>query len=225
MVHRLLSAPPDRQDDLLVPFLTALPISGISISVVGAGRAELTVCASDSTAARIDELQFSLGEGPRWEVVSTGRATIIPNMVTGDHTSWPIFGNAVSRLGVGALFVFPLMVGSAVVGVADMYRRVAGGFDESQVELAQSLAHGATARAVHRATLAASREWSMPASIEPEMRREVLQATGMILVQLDTNSAEALLLLQAHAFSTNRTILDLAKLVVSRRLDFRDIAD
>jgi hypothetical protein len=107
------------------------------------------VCASDETAARIDELQFSLGEGPRWEVVRTGRATIIPNLAQNSHVRWPIFGEAVLRLGVGALLVYPL----------------------------------------------------------------------------DTTATEALMRLKAHAFAANQTLEEVARSVVTRRLDFRDVPE
>ncbi|WP_309620931.1 GAF and ANTAR domain-containing protein [Salinibacterium sp.] len=183
------------------------------------------MCASDDTAARIDELQFALGEGPRWEVVRTGRATIIPNLLEDSNARWPIFGEAVSRLGVGALFVFPLILGAAVVGVADMYRHTAGNFTSAQTETARTLAAVAAAQAVMRATVAAGREWAMPTAIAPEMRREVQQATGMILVQLNTTATEALIRLKSHAFTANQTLEEVARNVVTRQLDFRDIPE
>ncbi|MBC7591963.1 MAG: ANTAR domain-containing protein [Salinibacterium sp.] len=219
------SAPSDLTDDLCLPFLRALPIDGVSICVVGAGRAGSTVCASDDTAARIDEVQFSLGEGPRWEVFRTGEAAIIPDFPAGDHSRWPMFGAHVSRLSVGALFAFPLVIGAAVVGVVDMFRQAVGGFDTAQSGIAQFLANAAAPHAVRRATMSAQREWTMPAGIAPEMRREVQQAAGMILVQLDTTAGEALIRLRAHAFTSNQTILQVATRVIARRLDFRDVPD
>jgi hypothetical protein len=51
-------------------------------------------------------------------------------------------------------------------------------------------------------------------------RREVHQATGMILVQLGISADEASLLLRAHAFSSGRSVKEVANDVVERRLDF-----
>lgn len=51
-------------------------------------------------------------------------------------------------------------------------------------------------------------------------RREVHQATGMVLSQTGTTPNDALLILRAHAFSTSRTLREIAAEVVSRRLDF-----
>jgi AmiR/NasT family two-component response regulator len=53
-----------------------------------------------------------------------------------------------------------------------------------------------------------------------ESRREIHQATGMITVQAAVGLAEALLLLQAHAYSSERPLIDVAKDVVARRLRF-----
>jgi AmiR/NasT family two-component response regulator len=57
------------------------------------------------------------------------------------------------------------------------------------------------------------------------MRREVHQATGMILAQLNVPATEAFFRLRAHAFATGRTVQDVAHDVVTRILDFRELTD
>jgi hypothetical protein len=51
---------------------------------------------------------------------------------------------------------------------------------------------------------------------------EVYQATGMIMAQLDVPAETALSRLRAHAFVHDRTIDEIARDVVARRLRFRD---
>ena len=223
MAHCKVCSPRSWQDRMCVPFLRALPISGVSIWVLGAGRVGSTVCSSDDTAARLDAVHFDCGEGPRWEVVRTGRAVMVSNIRARSHDRWPFFSSEASRLGVGALFAFPIRLGAVVVGVADMYRRGAGDFDSDQAQQAQDLASAAAAEAVQHATFAADHERPLADVIEPEMRREVLQATGMILVQLETTAHEALVRLKAHAFARGDSVLHVANLVVLRQLDFRDV--
>ena len=203
-----------------MPFLEALPISGISISVIAELRRETTICVSDDLAGVIDELQFSLGEGPHWQAIRTGSPSIVSDVANDPHTQWPMFGEAVNNLGVGALFSFPLTLGVAVVGVADMYRGTAGIFSPDDLDTAARLSLAASAPAVQRATQSADRDSRMPGAA-PELRREVQQATGMILVQLDITATEALSRLKAHSYSTGRPIDKVARDVVSRRLDFR----
>lgn len=62
----------DVGDDLCAPFLSVLPVAGIAISTVGNPFGSERVCASDAIAARLDEIQIDLGEGPCWEAVRTG---------------------------------------------------------------------------------------------------------------------------------------------------------
>ena len=51
---------------------------------------------------------------------------------------------------------------------------------------------------------------------------EVYQATGMVMAQLDVPAEAALSRLRAYAFVHDRTIDDIARDVVARRLRFRD---
>ncbi len=211
------------QVDLFEPFLRALPITGLSISVIGNGRAGSTICVSDVVAGRIDELYFALGEGPHWRSIQSCEPTLVADVATADHSPWPAFGEAITGLGVGAVFSFPLTLGVAVVGVADLYRELPGGLGEGQIETALRLSASASAPVVERATHVAEGEWSRPSGLAPEMRREVQQATGMILVQLDVTAAEAFYRLKAHSYGRGRSLRDVARDVVSRRLNFRDL--
>ncbi len=210
---------------LYEPFLTMLPISGLSISVVGRSRRESTICASDPVAVRIDEIQFALGEGPHWQALRTGAPSMVADVVHADHSGWPMFGDALLQLSVGAIFAFPLKMGAVVVGVADLYRATPGQFDAAQVATAQALAESTAAPAVRRATQVAGDDLPIFVGIAPEMRRAVQQATGMILVQLNLTATEAFVRLKAHAFTTGRPIHWVAHEVVERRIDFRSIPD
>jgi AmiR/NasT family two-component response regulator len=51
-------------------------------------------------------------------------------------------------------------------------------------------------------------------------RRLVHQATGMVLAQLRLPADDARLVIQGHAFATNRSMMDVADDIVNRRLTF-----
>lgn len=57
------------------------------------------------------------------------------------------------------------------------------------------------------------------------MRREVHQATRIILVQLELSTTEAFPLLRGHGFASSRTTENIATDVVARRLDLRCLPD
>lgn len=51
-------------------------------------------------------------------------------------------------------------------------------------------------------------------------RREIHQATGMVLAQSRATAADALLLLRAHAFANGMTLRETADAVLEGRLEF-----
>lgn len=200
-------------------FVELLPITGVSISAIGA-PGHSTIGASDTVAARVEELQFELGEGPHWEALSSGQAVLVPDVAENGH-SWPVFGAAVLELGVGALFAFPLAMGAVTVGVVDMYRSAPGQLDADALRTARSLA-ASTAGTVLRLAARSASEDAPPGALVPELRRVVHQATGMILAQLGVSATEAFSRLQAHAFSTGESVESVAHRVVTRELSFRE---
>jgi GAF domain-containing protein len=200
-------------------FVDTLPVSGASISMFGPDGQGSTICASDALAGRLDDLQFDLGEGPHWEVLRTRRPLLNEDLLRGGHPEWPIFGAAVVDLGVRALFAFPLRASDVTVGVVDLYRTTPGGLGDNGVATALSLAERIAGPAL-RAAFRSAEDERPPGATVPAMRREVHQAIGMILVQLDTDAAEALSRLRAHAYSTGRSVHDVAREVVARELDF-----
>lgn len=112
--------------DLCLDFLQKLPISGVSVSAFPGHAPETSIYASNATSARIDELQFDLGEGPRWEAMRTRRPLLLPDVKSAAHTAWPVFAKALSALDVSALFVFPLMLGAMDIGVVELYSTTPG---------------------------------------------------------------------------------------------------
>lgn len=206
--------------DLCRPFLESLPVSGASVAVVNASRAQHSLCSSDSIAARIDELQFEVGEGPQWNAVSSGELVLIPDMAADPHDDWPIFWSAVRELAVGALFAVPMRMGAVTVGAVTLYRTHPGDLVPDQRSYALAIASAIASTAVARAMRSAADEDVAESPAAPALRREVHQATGMILVQLNSTATVAYSRLQAYAFAHGRPIQDVARDVVNRDLTF-----
>lgn len=198
-------------------------MTGASVSILGSGRAQLTVCASDAVATELDRLYLSLGEGPRWKVTRTGTAVFIPDISLDVDSAWPVFSAAAKHLGAQAVFAFPIVVGAVVIGVVDLYRLTPGQLPSPAVDQARSLTREVAAPAAVRALKAADQHDSVEVARAPALRRQVHQAVGMIFVQLNVQIDEAFALLRAHAFASDRMIEDVARDVVDRRIDFREI--
>ena len=207
MARELLDSP------LWLPFVDALPVDGGSISVISRTGLSSTVSTSDGVAAQLDALQLELGEGPRWQAFRSGAPVLVPDVGVGESTAtWPLFGIALAATPARGVFSIPLVLGLLIVGVADLYSGTGGDpWSEQLVADANAIAAASAGPAVRLATRSAS----------AELRREVHQATGVLVVQLDVGPQEALARLEAHAFSISRPLLDVARDVLAQRIDLR----
>ncbi len=217
---RTLSTAHETRSDLCGPFLAVSPATGASVSILAGTSGQSTVCASDDTAARLDELQFDLGEGPCWTALSTGRP-VVARQSPEAAGRWPMFDDAVrrDRLGsqVGTIFAFPMSVGPLEIGAVDLYSVVPSDLSATTVGELSELARIAAFQVLRR-ILGGLVDESVGGSVGS--RREVHQATGMVLAQLDVSAEDAGLILRAHAFSTGRPVRDVALDVIARTLDF-----
>lgn len=118
------------------------------------------------------------------------------------------------------MFALPLRIGQLRVGVVDLYSLEPRSLPEHDLRDAGSLA-GLAAHEVFRRALKAAGA-SETVDDDGLSRAVVHQATGMIIAQLDIGPDDAALLLKGHAFSSGRSVREVARDVVERRLDFSD---
>ncbi|WP_258062777.1 GAF and ANTAR domain-containing protein [Arthrobacter sp. B0490] len=204
---------------LCASFIDVLPVTGAALSAFSGSQQETMLHASDDLAARLDELQFDLGEGPRWEAARSRRPVLLPYVRSMPHERWPVFGKALTDTDAQALFVFPLVVGALDIGVVELYRSAPGELGESGVGLARALADGAAWSLLRRVLVPESGKGTAGIGLSPS-RREIHQATGMVLAQTGGTAADALLLLRGHAFAHGQTVRQSSADVLERRLDF-----
>ena len=215
-----LSTAHETRANLCGPFLAVSPATGASVSILAGTSGQSTVCATDDTAARLDELQFDLGEGPCWSALSSGRP-VVARQSPDAARRWPMFAEAVRRdqLGsrVGTIFAFPMSVGPLEIGAVDLYSDAPSDLSAETLAELSELARIAAFQVLRR-ILGGGVDESIRGSVGS--RREVHQATGMVLAQLDVSAEDAGLILRAHAFSTGRPVRDVALEVIARKLDF-----
>ena len=199
--------------------LAVVSVTGAAISTLGGLLGSETISASDDTIARVDELQFDLGEGPCWDAIATGRPVLEPDLRRSPRSSWPAFSRALGDTEVAALFAIPLSVGPLRIGAIDLYdvrpRPLEGD------DLARAVAVAAdVSRTVLRQAIEESGLEEAPAAARPRSRRRIHQATGFVIAQLDVSADDAELLIRARAFAEGRTMLDIADDILARRRRF-----
>lgn len=205
-------------DDLWSPFLTPAAASGVVISTLGDPLGTQTVGATDSLAARIDEIQIDLGEGPGWDALRSRTPVMTRDLRDDGGAGWPTARAALRELGFRALHAFPLYVGEVAVGSVGLYWHEAGELSEGQVRGVAVLASIAARQVLRRAL--ANLGVTDGITEGPFSRREMHQASGMIAAQLSIGVDDALVVLRGHAFAADRTVLDVASDVLARRMVF-----
>lgn len=205
---------------LAAPFLDLLPISGVSILVFNEGGQQSTIYSSDATSARLDEIQYDLGEGPVMDAFRSGETQQIADVAVDSRSDWPMFFDALSGLPVAAVIAVPLVMGAVCVGVAVCYRAHAGTFDHAQHETASALGRAIAGPALRTAIRLAHEGGEVDAMPLIELRREVHQATGMVLAQLETTATDAFVRMRGYAFASGLSVREVARQVTSRQLDF-----
>jgi hypothetical protein len=174
--------------------------------------------ASDAASERIDELQFTLGEGPCMVAFTSRRPVLEPDLTAGGALRWPIYAPAVRAEGVLAAFAFPLQVGAARLGVLDFYRQHSGTLSTDELAEALTFADVATTMLLDGQEKAAPGAAAAGLDEALEYRFELYQAQGMVMVQMDVSLVEALVVLRAYAFSHDRDLAEVARDVVTRGL-------
>ncbi len=187
-----------------------LGATSLSASISSAAGGAETIWSGDTTSVALQDLEFTLGEGPSVDAAQRGVLVLAPEVGITPPLRWPVFAVAAHGLGVRALFSFPLRMGAIGLGVLEVYRDAPGPL--GAVELIDGLV---LADAVTALLLRLS-----PDAGSVDLRAAVHQATGMIAVQLETGLAEALARLRAYAFGNGRPINEVAADVVAGRLNF-----
>jgi GAF domain len=198
----------------------ALPVTGVGLIVMTDDGPGAVLAATDGAARVMEELQFTLGEGPCVDASLQRRPVLQPELSRTAPQRWPEFAAGALEAGIRAIFAFPLQVGGIRVGVLDLYRDKEGPLDDAELAEALAFADAAMTVLLHLPT-GAGREAMHPGLVAlVENRAEVHQATGIVSVQAVTGLAEALLLLRAHAFAADRPVLAVARDVITRVLKF-----
>jgi hypothetical protein len=217
-------------------------MSGVGLALVTAAGVGGIVAATDGDAQRMEDLQFSLGEGPCVDAARMGRPVLVPDLTRDASQRWPAFTPGATGGGVRAAFTFPLQVGAIAIGVLDLYRTTVGHLTSSQLTEALAFADAAVAVLLDLQDRTGSGEDEVAGIDDPRAQRVadtgapagvhldgvvdrravVHQAVGMISVQLDVDLSTALLRLRAGSFVAGRPVVDVAGDVVARRLRFDD---
>lgn len=192
-------------------------MAGAGIMLSSGGQ---SVCSASSgeVGGLMEDLQYTLSEGPSLDADRLGRPVLEPDLTGPVAPRWLAFAGSALNADVKAVFAFPLRRTSTSLGALGLYASRPGPLRNER--LANALV-AVTAGAVMRMPWQFTDHEGM-AGGGWDFRPVVQQATGMVAAQLGIAFDEASVRLRAHAMSIDRPIIDVARDVVARRLRLGD---
>lgn len=199
--------------------------SGAAVSLISAADFRGVIAGSDESSMRIDEMQYTAGEGPCYEA-SAAQQPVLVSDVRAAQERWPGYVTAVVAAGVGAAFTFPVgMDGLAILSLyASEPRRLtvnehalAVGFAEVATRILAASGGSDIAAVPSARTMARDTGDRQPWELTVANHAQVYQAQGMLMVDLDVSLTEALALMRARAFAADMNLPDFAQEVVDGR--------
>ena len=100
----------------------ATDVTGAGIMLMSGDVSAGSVGTTNDVSALIEDLQYTLGEGPCVDAHQRGRPVAEPDLAAPLTTRWLAFTPPAIDAGVRAVFGFPLEVGAVRLGALDLYR-------------------------------------------------------------------------------------------------------
>ena len=203
--------------------MTLLDVDAAALSLVFDGANTGTLGSSGNDARALDELQFTVGEGPCLESITRCAPVMVSDLADPAEQRWPVYGRAMLDLSIRGVYAMPVVVAGEYVGALDLFSVLPGrlGADQFAGAVVAAELAGIPVLDLLDADMKAavsdpdSTAWT---ELNALSRAEVSQATGMLVAQLGIEPTEALLRLRAHAYATGRAATDVARDILERRL-------
>ena len=193
-------------------------VNGAGVMLMSGDIPRGSLCSTDEVSQLIEELQYTLGEGPCVDAYQQDQVVAEPDLAGPVRRRWPAFTPPAVAAGARAVFGFPLRAGTVRLGALNLYRDWPGPLTGDQ-----------HADALVVADLAARWVLEAQAGAPPDTVAEELEAgadfhfavhnaAGMVSAQEGISVTEALIRLRAFAFSSDRLLADVADDVIAHRL-------
>ena len=164
------------------------------------------------------QLELTFGEGPAHQAVTDRTSIFAEQLLTGPSERWPVFAAHARERGIGAVFAFPLHLGSICVGAFEVCRTQSGKLTREQlVDLSHLTSLATSALLLMQAGLEDADLLDLLEASDPHQLR-VHQAIGMAAQQASVSLADALALLRAYALANDLSLMEAAEHVVTRKI-------
>jgi GAF domain len=193
-------------------------VDGAGVMLMSGDVPRGSLCTSNQVSHLIEDLQYTLGEGPCVDAYRQDMVVTEPDLADPMTRRWLAFSPPALQAGVRAVFGFPLRVGTVRLGALNLYRTRTGPLDAEQHANALVMAEIAARWVLEAQAGAPADTVAAELEIGADFHFTVHNAAGIVSVQEGISVTEALIRLRAYAFSHDRLLADVAQDVIRRRL-------
>ena len=192
-------------------------VNGAGVMLMSGDIPRGSLCATDEVSQLIEELQYTLGEGPCVDAYQQDQVVAEPDLANPVRRRWPAFTPPTLTAGVRAVFGFPLRAGTVHLGALNLYRDTPGPLTGDQHASALVVAYVAARWVLEAQAVAPPDTVAEELEAGGDFHFAVHNAAGIVSVQEGISVAEALIRLRAFAFSSDRLLADVAQDVIARK--------
>jgi GAF domain-containing protein len=173
----------------------------------------VTVACSDQVAARVDEVQYELDDGPCLHAMRDGRMVRIED--TAEKACWPEFEAQAAAHGIRSCLALPLNAGGKPVGALNLYSRRTSAFGAAEARRVEHFAENASG------ALSLAMRLASHATLIEQLRSSLIsrtvidQALGIIMARERCTQARAFAILRSASQNSNVKLRDIASAVVT----------
>jgi hypothetical protein len=193
-------------------------VNGAGVMLMSGDIPRGSLCTTDAVSQLIEDLQYTLGEGPCVDAYRHDRVVAEPDLAEPVTHRWPAFTPSVLQAGVRAIFGFPLRVGAVHLGALNLYRDRPGPLTSDQQADALVMADVAARWVLETQAGAPLDTVAEELEAGADFHFVVHNAAGIVSVQEGISVSEALIRLRAFAFGSDRPLADVAQDVIARKL-------
>lgn len=184
---------------------------GAGVTWVVAGR-PTTVTAAGDFVRRIDEIQYTLAEGPCLDAHRTQLMVLSGDLA--EETRWPRFTPAALGHGLRGLVAAPLTVHGAHLGALNVYALQAGVLDEVSVDTAALFAEQASVVLANADAFTRAQNTALNLGEALTSRAVIDMAKGIIMAREYCTPEQAFDRLRQMSQTSHRKVRDIAQELV-----------
>jgi GAF domain-containing protein len=162
---------------------------GAGLTLLEENRSDTIVSTADFVA-RIDDIQYSLGQGPCISA-ARNRQTVMSGSLGGDRR-WPQFGSRVARLGVHSVVSLPLVTDEGVLGAMNVYAHDKNAFTADAGRLGELFTVPAAIAVQNAQVLAQTKRLASQLQAALSSRGVIERALGIMMSRSGGTEADAL---------------------------------